>query len=148
MNNGILKTSCRHMQISRFPEVKPGFPPFRCSLNQREYLQIILNSWSRVSPQRDFVLPPPHRTRGETLCKMGFSLSPVNATHFVFLARLLVHCAQTLPICEWQQSKERAPPPRQQICGVCRDAGRQLVPPSSICGNDGTWPLPKMMRLN
>lgn len=58
--------------------------PFCCSLNLKEYLQIILNSWSRVSQQRDFVLPPPHRTRGKTFCKMGFSLSPVNATHFVF----------------------------------------------------------------
>ena len=37
MNKGISKPSCRHVQISHFPEVKPYFP-FCCNLNLKEYL--------------------------------------------------------------------------------------------------------------
>lgn len=70
MNKGISKTSCRRVHISHFPEVKPCFP-FCCNLNLKEYLQVILNSWSHVSQQRDFVLPLLYKTRGKTFCNNG-----------------------------------------------------------------------------
>lgn len=117
----VLRTSCRHVQISYFPVVKPVFP-FCCNLNLKEYLLAILNSWSHISPQRDFVLFCLYRTKLEArhFIVMDFSLSPSNATHCPPSMPSSV-VRQTLPICELKQYKEQ-PPFDQPICVVCRDA--------------------------